>query len=56
MPASLERPAAETGWLADVVYTGGAFETGLAMFADASGRIMRFSRASVDLDRAPAPN
>jgi formimidoylglutamate deiminase len=52
MPASPEPPAAETGWLADFVYRGGAFEPGLAMFGDPSGRITRFSRASADLDRA----
>jgi hypothetical protein len=43
MPTSGERPASETGWLADFIYTGGDFETGLAMFADSSGRITRFS-------------
>jgi formimidoylglutamate deiminase len=52
MPISGERPAPETGWLADFIYTGGDFETGLAMFADSSGRITRFSRDSVDLARA----
>ena len=40
--------ATETGWLPDLIYTGGAFESGLAMFADASGRITRFSRAPAD--------
>jgi formimidoylglutamate deiminase len=52
MPTSGERPAAETGWLADFIYSGGSFETGLAMFADSSGRIARFSRDSADLARA----
>ncbi len=42
----------ETGWLADLIYTGGAFESGLAMFADESGRITRFSRESGDLATA----
>lgn len=40
---------AETGWLADFIFTGGAFESGLAMFVDASGAITRFSRETVDL-------
>ena len=42
----------ETGWLADFIYTGGAFESGLAMFVDESGRITRFSRESADLAKA----
>src|SRR5216683_764815 len=42
----------ETGWLADFIYVGGAFESGLAMFVDASGRITRFSRDSADLAQA----
>lgn len=45
-------PEIETGWLADLVYTGGAFEAGLAMFVDRSGRIGRFSRDPDDLTRA----
>jgi formimidoylglutamate deiminase len=52
MPTSGERPESETGWLADFIYTGDRFETGLAMFADSSGRITRFSRDSADLARA----
>jgi formimidoylglutamate deiminase len=52
MPSSPQRPAVETGWLADFIYTGRSFETGLAMFADSSGRITRFSRDSADLARA----
>jgi formimidoylglutamate deiminase len=52
MPASPAAPGAETGWLADFVYIGGRFETGLAMFAGPSGLITRFSRADADLDRA----
>jgi formimidoylglutamate deiminase len=42
----------ETGWLPDCVYTGEKFETGLAFFADALGRIARFSREPADLSRA----
>jgi formimidoylglutamate deiminase len=46
-------PAArETGWLADCVYTGDKFETGLAFFADERGRITRFSREPADLAAA----
>ncbi len=45
-------PDGEIGWLADFIYTGGAFESGLAMFADPSGRITRFSRESADLAKA----
>jgi formimidoylglutamate deiminase len=39
----------ETGWLPDLIYTGGTFQSGLAMFADARGRIARFSSAPEDL-------
>jgi len=52
MAASPESPANETGWLTDFIYTGDAFETGLAMFADPGGGITRFSRDSADLARA----
>jgi formimidoylglutamate deiminase len=52
MPASPEPQANETGWLADFLFTGGAFEAGLAMFADPTGRITRFSRDQTDLARA----
>ncbi|MSU24434.1 MAG: formimidoylglutamate deiminase [Opitutus sp.] len=41
--------AVETGWLPDCVYTGEKFEAGLAFFADAVGRITRFSREPADL-------
>lgn len=41
----------ETGWLPDFVYTGGKFESGLAMFADDTG-ITRFSRDPDDLTKA----
>jgi len=40
------------GWLADFVYTGGAFETGLAMMVDERGVILRFSRDEEDLKNA----
>ncbi|HVS51707.1 MAG TPA: formimidoylglutamate deiminase [Opitutaceae bacterium] len=43
---------AETGWLPDCVYTGGKFEFGVAFFADALGRIARFSREPADLAAA----
>jgi formimidoylglutamate deiminase len=39
----------ETGWLADFIYTGGKFESGLAMFAAPDGTITRFSRDARDL-------
>jgi hypothetical protein len=42
----------ETGWLADFVYYGGEFHSGVAMFAGADGRITRFSREPDDLRRA----
>jgi formimidoylglutamate deiminase len=42
----------ETGWLADLVYTNGAFESGVAMFADADGRITRFSSEADDIAQA----
>jgi formimidoylglutamate deiminase len=41
-----------TGWLADYVYTGGAFESGLAMIVDENGVIARFSRDEDDLKAA----
>ncbi len=44
--------ATELGWLPDCVYTGEKFETGLAFFADAQGRITRFSREAADLAAA----
>lgn len=33
----------ETGWLPDLIYLDGEFQSGVAMFADAQGRITRFS-------------
>src|SRR5438132_783380 len=44
--------ATESGWLPDCVYTGEKFEPGLAFFADAVGRITRFSREPADLATA----
>ncbi len=43
---------AETGWLADLTYYQGKFESGLTMFADSSGIIRRFSREPNDLKNA----
>jgi formimidoylglutamate deiminase len=40
-----------TAWLADLVYTGGAFESGLAMMVD-RGVIQGFSREEADLKTA----
>lgn len=56
-PAPAPKPAGpptpkETGWLPDCVYTGEKFESGLAFFADAVGRIVRFSREPADLAAA----
>jgi formimidoylglutamate deiminase len=45
----LKTPDPETGWLPDLIYTGGEFRPGLAMFADATGRISRFSSEPADL-------
>ena len=42
----------EAGWLPDCVFTGDKFESGLAFFADAMGRITRFSREPTDLAAA----
>lgn len=42
-------PETEHGWLPDLIYTGGEFQSGVAMFADPSGRITRFSSAPSDL-------
>jgi formimidoylglutamate deiminase len=47
-----ETPNTDTGWLPDLIYTGGRFQSSLAMFADASGRITRFSSAPEDLIKA----
>jgi formimidoylglutamate deiminase len=42
----------ETCWLADLIYTRGAFESGLAICAGVDGRISRFSRDPEELARA----
>jgi formimidoylglutamate deiminase len=39
----------EHGWLPDFLYRDGRFDSGVAMFADAQGRITRFSQAAGDL-------
>lgn len=44
--------ATERGWLPDFVYTSGRFESNLAIFADSTGRITRFSRRPDDLASA----
>jgi formimidoylglutamate deiminase len=44
----LTTPESETGWLPDLIYTGGGFRSGLAIFADSSGRITRFSSQETD--------
>jgi formimidoylglutamate deiminase len=48
----LKTPEPENGWLPDLIYTSGEFRSGLAMFADPSGRITRFSDAAADLSQA----
>jgi formimidoylglutamate deiminase len=48
----LSTPGTESGWLPDLIYTGGEFRSGLAMFADSAGRITRFSSAPQDLSQA----
>jgi len=50
--AGVPHGATEAGWLPDCVYTGDKFESGLAFFADAQGRITRFSREPADLAQA----
>jgi formimidoylglutamate deiminase len=42
----------ENGWLPDLIYTGGGFRSGLAMFANAAGQITRFSSEAVDHSKA----
>lgn len=44
--------AKERGWLPDLLYRGGKFESGVALFADESGRITRFSKSQSDLAKA----
>lgn len=43
--------ATEKGWLPDFLYRDGKFETGVAVIADANGRIKRFSRSQDALAR-----
>ncbi|MBI5689936.1 MAG: amidohydrolase family protein [Verrucomicrobia bacterium] len=50
--AGVPHGSREGGWLPDAVYTGGKVEQGLAFFADAMGRITRFSREPADLAAA----
>lgn len=52
MGAILLHIETETGWLPDSIYRAGKFVSGLAMFADAKGRISRFSAEPIDLARA----
>ena len=40
------------GWLPDYIWRDGAFESGVAMFADSSGRIAHFSSGAADLAQA----
>jgi formimidoylglutamate deiminase len=42
----------ERGWLPDLLYRDGRFESGVALFANAEGRIQRFSRSPEDLKAA----
>lgn len=42
----------EKGWLPDFLYRDGRFESGIAVFADESGRIARFSETEADLAKA----
>lgn len=50
--AGVPHGAREGGWLPDCVFTGDKFEFGLAFFADALGRVTRFSREPADLAMA----
>ncbi|HLH42445.1 MAG TPA: formimidoylglutamate deiminase [Bryobacteraceae bacterium] len=44
--------APQPGWLPDLLYLGGRFQSGVAMFADPHGRIARFSSLPGDLRMA----
>jgi formimidoylglutamate deiminase len=44
--------SAEQGWLPDYLWVNGRTESGIALFADESGAITRFSTAGEDLARA----
>ncbi|MDQ1592090.1 MAG: hypothetical protein QOG71_2717 [Pyrinomonadaceae bacterium] len=39
-----DHPTSQTAWLPDCVYTGGRFESGLALVADGTGRITQLTR------------
>ncbi len=41
-----------TGWLPDLIWRDGEFQSGVAMFADADGAIVRFSSDADDLKQA----
>jgi formimidoylglutamate deiminase len=43
----------ETGWLPDLIYIDGEFESGVAMFAGSDGRITRFSGEPGNATRLP---
>lgn len=45
--------ARETGWLPDLIYLQGEFQSGVAMFAGAGGRIARFSSDTAGATRLP---
>ncbi len=45
-------PEGERGWLPDLLYRDGHFDSGIAIFADPQGRITRFSSESHDLKKA----
>src|SRR5581483_5850727 len=42
----------ESGWFPDLIYTGGEFRSNVAMFADSTGQITRFSSDPADLAKA----
>jgi formimidoylglutamate deiminase len=44
--------APEQGWLPDLLYREGRFESGIAVFANDQGRITRFSKSEEDLRQA----
>ncbi|HEY6341561.1 MAG TPA: formimidoylglutamate deiminase [Bryobacteraceae bacterium] len=46
----------EQGWLPDFLYRDGRFESGVALFANAEGRIQRLSRSPEDLKAAQRLN
>lgn len=50
--AGVPQGAREGGWLPDAVLVGDRFEAGMAFFADATGRLTRFSREPADLAQA----